>query len=97
MKPISRDEYNKVIELCGKLDSHIDNGLLKMIEDEEEVNLDFQANRTHYKTLCKCEDELIITSEYIDDDGMVYENEDNLLELPLQEKLMIYKQIVKFS
>jgi hypothetical protein len=97
MKPISRDEYNKVIELCGKLDSHIDNGLLKMIEDEEEVNLDFQANRTHYKTLYRSEDELIVTSEYTDEDGEVYENEDNLLELPLQEKLMIYKRIVKFS
>lgn len=97
MKPISRDEYNKVIGLCEKLESHIDNGLLKMIENEEEVNLDFQVNRTHYKTLYRCEDELIITSEYTDEDGEVYEDEDNLLEQPLQEKLMIYKQIVKFS
>ena len=97
MKPITKNEHDKVTELCKTLESHIDNGLLKMVEDEEEVNLDFQANRTHYKTLYRSEDELIVTSEYTDEDGEVYEDEDNLLEQPLQEKLMIYNQIVKFE
>ena len=95
MKPINKKEYDKVVELSNKLESHIDNALLKMIEDGEEVKLDFQVDTTHYKSLTRCEDNITISMQYIDDEGLVYDEEYELLEQELKEKLMIYWQIVK--
>lgn len=96
MKPISKKEYDKVVELSANLESHIDNGFLKMVEDGEEVNLNFQVGSTHYKTIVRDDEGLTVTSDYIDEDGMVYEDEEMYLnEQPLHIKLMFYWQIVK--
>lgn len=95
MNKLTKESYEKTLALEHQLEEKIDADMWEMMRDEEEVKLDFKVVTTHYKNLINADGYLLLTSEYYDDeDGLVYDEEDDFNELPLNIKLMIYHQIV---
>lgn len=98
MKTLDSKTYNETLALEHQLEKKIDADMWELMRDEEEVKLDFKVDTTHYKNLINADGWLLFNIEYYDDeDGLIYEEELDFNEQPLNIKLMIYHQIVKHN
>lgn len=98
MNKLSKKNYEKTLSLERQLEEKIDADMWEMMRDEEEIELDFKVDTTHYKNLINADGNLLFNIKYYDDeDGLIYEEERDFNDEPLNIKLMIYNQIVKHA
>lgn len=95
MKKISKEQYERISNLQTELDCQLDNGFYEMIEDGEDIELDFGYDGNIYKNIHREGTDLFITMDYQDIDGLVYEDEEYLLNLqPTGVKLLVFYEVM---
>lgn len=98
MKKLSKESRESLDRSFQQVETEIDKAVFEIIEDGEEVKVDFQKGSTVYRSLSREEDEITIVSDYVDTDGQVYKDQEGSYgDMPLEDKLMIFKMLLRKS
>lgn len=96
MKKISKEQFEKIGNLQTDLDIQLENGFYEMIEDGEDIELDFGYDGNIYKNIHREGTDLYITMDYQDIDGLVYEDEEYLLNpQSTGVKLLVFYEVMR--
>lgn len=92
---INQYDYDIIRNTMRSLELNIDKVMVDTFcHEEQNVNLSFRVGNTLYQDMFSTDcGELLVNSTYTDEDGEIYEEENDFFGLPLSEKIIIYNQL----
>lgn len=96
MKRLEKHLFDETVRLGNALNGQLKKDILAMVEDGESIELNVKDEAdNHYGTLTRDGDDVYIDTTNVDEDGEMYENEEEkVFELGLGQMIVVYTALL---